>query len=1026
MAGPVPNSPQGNKPVMSDIDQKILDAMMADLGNDRLEELATDNSSGRPRGRQNPPADHHSTPMQQGGGRGSNPLAGDWKSAFDRGEFQDDDYHQVKNLDSLDDGNAHRQNRGPHAPGRAYGGNGAARSRQIPNAASQAVGPTANNGAKRMFRVYDPSNPGYPKNSNRQSSQPLGNGYTQTAHGIVLQPGQEVKRWDPKQAGPSGTSSPSVTVSQTAGMGPSVGRSAGYGALLSVGLQQAARMSGGGGGGGGGPQGARESSMAVAQGYTPSSAVQRQLPIQQPGVPSPTLTVQRHAGQATQGSVALSGATTDAKILGTGTSGKPLLPHQRRGPYVPNVVLEPKMPDPTPQIPKPLTVRPKTISTPAATSAPTGSEGNVLSNRLAQGIAPFEPGRVLFQGRADVILIVGQDKGETGARASVYEQNSQGGIVVWEVVGDDGRVLRGDVRLCLSLCNMGSSVHLRRQDHPASAVRSTHIRFLTIPMADGLAKLLNHHKMRQLVSQEPRFEETLEGSRSVEQLPCTQAGGADNANLTEKPEAPTQMPKSLEPDFTVEENMTDPGETLEVGFGTSPSVRPNLQAQAETCMLIDLGAPGPPEGASVRSETLADLQYHIAPTANTQVLNASAPNSLALGSPALDALTLDTSALNPPSSLTITHLMDEVDAATRVLADVEATETICHRDGLAQTSLRILSFLTEDEYSQMTQTSRAIVELLGRLSPDVSRSRLLKHVVVMLAALQLMRYDGFRALQTDEQKKTLAVVYANVVHGNDPIIRSANQLHDLRSNEAPCPNVVYRFTAYVRSQARRVSPAVDTASQLSHDTISTQGPVEEKQRSSDEEKKHVEKEGLAVSKKKAGPAETTRMLNALKAFVSSREANSSQAASNGGPGPTHAIPRAESSRPLALRDLANPRLAPQSYLQTAPSRSPSPASPAYEMSSSLASSPRATATQIPRTTSANASSTAESGPPKKKGLSASRWAQVPRPSTSSQVSRNGNHGGSPNRGRSDTGDLSSLSGLNGQFRALNLGNTRRG
>ncbi|KAI0896455.1 hypothetical protein F4806DRAFT_508367 [Annulohypoxylon nitens] len=93
-------------------------AMMDDLGNSRLEQLVTDDTSRDRRGtfapRQQLSSRTFRQPsMQPQGSAVENSGAARWKKAVNDGTFDDDDYRAVKGLDSIDDGNAHRRTREP-------------------------------------------------------------------------------------------------------------------------------------------------------------------------------------------------------------------------------------------------------------------------------------------------------------------------------------------------------------------------------------------------------------------------------------------------------------------------------------------------------------------------------------------------------------------------------------------------------------------------------------------------------------------------------------------------------------------------------------------------------------------------------------------------------------------------------------------------------------------------------------------------------------------------------------------------
>ncbi|KAI0596342.1 hypothetical protein F4775DRAFT_603959 [Biscogniauxia sp. FL1348] len=166
------NMPTCPKPVSDE-----LAAMIADLGLERVEELAKDEggiSASRPSVQS-----AQTLPSRPTGP--SNPLASAYHDAIQQGAFDDDDSRAVRDLDPLDGGNAHRLNR----------------SRQ-PDRGNERSAP----GFARRIQRYDPFNPGFRSRArpSTMAKKPDGNQGVGSLGGIIP-PGGAVKRWGHDQPG---------------------------------------------------------------------------------------------------------------------------------------------------------------------------------------------------------------------------------------------------------------------------------------------------------------------------------------------------------------------------------------------------------------------------------------------------------------------------------------------------------------------------------------------------------------------------------------------------------------------------------------------------------------------------------------------------------------------------------------------------------------------------------------------------------------------------------------------------------
>ncbi|KAL7623097.1 hypothetical protein AAE478_006776 [Parahypoxylon ruwenzoriense] len=170
--------PQGKAPAEPAVDLDVL-AAMEDLGNARLEQFASNGDEVSSNHRHHRDIPVHRTSIAQA------PLlqlGGDpglmWKNAIKAGLFDDEDARAVRDLDPLDNGNAHRRN---------------------PNFNKTDHRPAGHDGSRtsKGHRIYDPAKPGYHKP--KHVATPLETGYKEASLGGLVPPGAEVKRWNPKE-----------------------------------------------------------------------------------------------------------------------------------------------------------------------------------------------------------------------------------------------------------------------------------------------------------------------------------------------------------------------------------------------------------------------------------------------------------------------------------------------------------------------------------------------------------------------------------------------------------------------------------------------------------------------------------------------------------------------------------------------------------------------------------------------------------------------------------------------------------
>ncbi|KAI1653918.1 hypothetical protein F4813DRAFT_399593 [Daldinia decipiens] len=847
-------------PTQREADQRIMDAMMNDLGNTRLEELARDTDEDRRRSRQTFQVNRRPLSTQREERPSANDPAAGWKNAFNEGLFNDSDYHAVKDLDSLDDGNAHRLNRVAAKPGIGGGGNPAGYNSRPLAFTSKGNVPT-----------YDPLNPGYFKKP-KQLSQPLPPGHRETSLGGIVPPGVEVRRWDSKRAEQAGnpvhfTPMPNI---------PGTRR------------------------------------------VTPVQVRSQRLPT--PGV------LGRGAPLRLQPSLMPHEQTNT------------LLPHQRRPAGLVHNTLD------------------------------QSGETHVTGGNLIQ-TATLKLGRVIFRDEdVAIMLVVGLDEFSPG-QVSLHERPN--GAVIWNLSINNGRATRGDIRLCLQPFQYGSSVHLRRQDNEASDVRSSQIRFGSISTAQKFEGVVKSCRKQQENSRIPILMEKSESEPVPEleietdskdsekrdgQAPENHVSKTDRtrvdtmASIPLKPTSPKPIPSTE----ITNEDLIDL---------SSPE---SLKRPKSPMDLIDLGCHeqsivdsiGDAEPASLRREPViaASIKSTFPTIARSQTISPSVT-----------------------TQYSVSFSTATVISTSQLEQDVVTIEAITAGVGMSQDSLRVLYSLTTRDYRRMIKISRNLLEYLMWAHSSSSIAPI-KQAAMQVATMQLKRYEEFGDLNQDEQRKAIAVLYANILHGNAPIIRSVDEMIMLRQYARPCPPRVRRFNEFFFRVTERLGTEqpstsnnafVSKASQPMEKHLEDARPVHEKQRSAQEEK--------LIEIEERPEEETVEKTNKFLALLRYHNRD------------------AVKSVQLEANTLT------------------------YAMSNSSASTIRTDAVLVPRTNSMQETDASTDRTPTVHGINSSRWANQSRDTSTSNVDTESRRNSPvPSHGRTATGDLSSLSGITARLATLEL------
>ncbi|OTA53995.1 hypothetical protein K449DRAFT_469686 [Hypoxylon sp. EC38] len=1031
-------------------DDAAKQAMMFDLGNIRLEDLATDADNNRSRGRQNFQTERRLAPMREHEDRPINPVAARWINAVNEGVFDDYDSRAVRGLDSLDDGNAHRRNGASHIPTRGD------QRAQNPGEAGRV------NREARQRPSYNPANPGYSRRKPRQSPQPLGQGLRGTSLGGHVPPGGEVRRWDP-------SGSARVTAAAST---PGVGRGAGRGAPIQ-GVPQHALPEGVGRGRGAPRRLQQPSFRASRPGHTHDGATaQKSVPnTQSPTIKAPTSRSSTSGPSTIRPKVVNSTPTKIPSVtvsqydkgetLGqsSGTSGRVPKQVSASGSKIPgdDSVEQANQSDGNTHLLPHLRQTPRQVplrKDEFAVSIPS-QQAQASVNCLARSTALLGPSKVIFREQITAKLSVGADKKNIPGQGLIYEQ-TQEAIIVWEISLDDGRLLRGDIRSCFSPLLTGASAYLRRQGHPTAQVQSSMLTFDIIPTAKKFKQVVDACLEQMKDSMKPKLKETLV-----------------DKSLLKWPSGDLRV-KS---DDKVAETKTIPLAE------TSPQPFRGARVFAEK--VINFNPSESFKGTQSHSSELEGphCQVHRTAQSVSSPIDLSKPQSNVHTSPTLVSEEKRTARSGTPSPSAAAQ--DERNVVTQAtepaLTDLDVIEAIPLGRNMSQDSLRMLSTVTDQEYRSMINECYSVAHHLG---PQKTSKRVewLRTRALKIAANRLKRYDNFRALQEDEQKKVCAVVYAIVLQGHSPIIRLREDMKGLRSSARPCPDVIRRFNKYVRSTVTppnsSLPPASDSSDfarspftvsrdpelQRQRDAEEEQRLLEEKIRA-EEQRRREEEERIAAAEQKHAEVEQQRIEAELRqaekenkhaytqTFVevvcSEWILSSSTLKQNGSIG---RVPGSVTSD--ALSDRTNGQ-APATVSNSSPGQDSiydsqqgeprqgfgtvapaSPTSPDYKTTNSPTPTSWAEISNDPRGSLLYVADTSPS-PSQRSGLSASRWATRERNNSSSNSSvssddappggidantwnRHNSTGLSVSHSRSDTGDLSSLSGLNDEFQTLEL------
>ncbi|KAI1340395.1 hypothetical protein F5Y15DRAFT_423327 [Xylariaceae sp. FL0016] len=741
-------------------------AMMDDLGNNRLEELALDDESRRHRQKRPPartaPVLQLQTPRRDREPRSA--LGEMYSNAIAAGMFDDATAQEVKDLDSLGNGNLHRINQ---QSGNSF-------IRRTMSSMQQGV------------HGYDPAMPGYTRvNGNSQKIAGHERNHAPESHnmparsngphrptrlqtdaprvgalGGVIPPGAETKTWGPKQNRPNGHSKPS----DPGKISPML-----------------------------------KSSPGTAKGLYPFNAAQvANYPQVQAG---------EHHVTHIAASKSLPSASTDAD--------KTIVAHLQTPVYTktPSQVTA-RTREITEQRPKELPPHLQALQQPNQGS-PTSKEGQTpLCIDRAQTRTPSLPAeQIFYQNRVVVKQQVGVTVVGKPGQVVVYKLRYQE-VCLWEQELDGESVTSADIREILPFVNTGSTVFVRRySDNSGEVPRSSAIRFENLSAANIFKKEVENCRKEFCPSKSPLFKEITKtistgGGNSIPAANgrTDRVKSSNAVNTTEKPEA-TKLLSGVVRRGDSADTKTMVSTSRDRWSNQSPTKDSLQNPTAGT--LIDLDESDEPDELNLLdfSKQIANSEklkgINMGPSsanmdAGNGVTEAKRPkcSNDGHGLTAQDSSTfiepkspyIQESPISPVGKTQdygVQQIPPEAVEHQDSLLNMEAVEEAL-AEGLPENGPQFICHMTNEDYKKLIALNENLIQVF-EMTAYGRRSSLVKLAALHTGLLFLCRNEEFQKLTRQDQRRTLAVVYNNVLQGHTRIVRSPQSILDLRTHATECP-----------------------------------------------------------------------------------------------------------------------------------------------------------------------------------------------------------------------------------------------
>ncbi|KAI0179515.1 hypothetical protein GGR52DRAFT_589206 [Hypoxylon sp. FL1284] len=402
--------------------------------------------------------------------------------------------------------------------------------------------------------------------------------------------------------------------------------------------------------------------------------------------------------------------------------------------------------------------RPSASQVRPAANGTSGQPNETTNNGAAQGQRRSDAAQIILWRQGIRIAVIHTEQETFNGQA--YLAQSQDGEITWEFRFANGEAASGYVSQCLSPLVRENIVLFRRRESPMFPIQTSRLEFNDVESAKLFCRQLNSH-MKGLAKENEKAPSPEEQHQRVQ----------DQTTRTELDAEPSIL-------VDVREDSQD---SPPQPFNRSQSGHPDLEG----------------------------LEYHVASAGAmpTKPLNLQGTSGVTM--PMEDWLmTLQEEKSVDQLEGTPSNALSEHSHPRRFDVmdwDLSTTESAPLGEGLLQCVPRVLQALDHDDYTRMIMECGDHSQSTERCDVPVSVKRLAMQAVLS----QLVEEGHFRALERDEQKKAVAVVYANILQAisRARIVRSAEQMINLRSSSHPFPVEVreacLEFPGYA-SRAKRI------------------------------------------------------------------------------------------------------------------------------------------------------------------------------------------------------------------------------
>ncbi|KAI1308488.1 hypothetical protein F5Y03DRAFT_349965 [Xylaria venustula] len=365
-------------------------------------------------------------------------------------------------------------------------------------------------------------------------------------------------------------------------------------------------------------------------------------------------------------------------------------------------------------------------------------------------ITSLDVREIYYQDDLQVVEYGGENK-PTRAMITIYEL-LEAPVCVWELkIGNNQKMIRGDIRELLEILPYGSTAYLRRRrgDGP---VRSNPLRFSGIEAA---RKFINETNIRR--NQYAQIPIELYTETTVEPSPVQNA----------KVQTTAAEPAAKDTYKVIATTVSGP--RLDMPRPKSPQPTPPIVTAGESGWddndLISF-SPGPLNRSSRGRGLLRSLSPEQADPREQSP------------SPVIDSKQYE------EENKEQVNLAEEATRSLRNIGDL---------GDVHNAPPNCLEFIwgASMDFTELIKRTKLLSIALDTSYPKAAFTATLVYLV---------EKDEFLQLSRDDQKRSLALVCTIVRHGDKPIIRSQEDILSLRSGKEPCPEAIKEFNAFIRGQ----------------------------------------------------------------------------------------------------------------------------------------------------------------------------------------------------------------------------------